>query len=221
MSFILDALKRSERERARVAAEAAPVEEGATHRAAPGMARIAIAVLVVAAVLGGAWWWWRSGAAPSRGTEIPVALPAPASAPAAAPAPKAEPAARPKPAAGSGPTPRAETPAAAPATAAPAPERPPPITVPPPPPPTGPVVIDPKVVPFLSQLPADFQQSLPPMTVNIHVYVPDESARVLFINNRQVQKGEWLSGSVRLEEIVADGAVMSYQGVRFKLPRPR
>jgi len=218
MSFILDALKRSERERARVAAEAAPVEEGAAHRAAPAVTWIVISLLLVAFVLAGAWWWWRSGTVPSRVTEIPVALPAPAPVP--APAPKAEPAARPKPAVGAAPAPRAEIPAT-PATATPAPERPPPITVPPTPPPTGPVVIDPKVVPFLSQLPADFQQSLPPMTVNIHVYVPDESARVLFINNRQVQKGEWLSGSVRLEEIVADGAVMSYQGVRFKLPRPR
>ncbi len=208
MSFILDALRRSERERGKTTPDTVPAPEHGLTGARLTVARIVVLILLVNATLAGLWWWWRGGA-----RETPVAV-APATVP--APVPTAPSAAAPLP-----PAPAGFAPGPEPSTPEPAPAQAPALTLPPPPPPRGPVVLDPRVVPFLSQLPEDFQRALPPMTVNIHVYVPDESARLLFINNRQVQKGEWLSGAVRLEEIVPDGAVLSYQGVRFRLPRPR
>lgn len=75
--------------------------------------------------------------------------------------------------------------------------------------------------PLLQQLPQDFQRSLPPLAVTIHVYSHDESQRILFINNREYRKGSQIEGGTRVEEIVPDGVVLSFQGERFKLARPR
>ncbi len=74
--------------------------------------------------------------------------------------------------------------------------------------------------PWLSSLPASFRSSLPPLVVNIHVYSPDQSQRILYINNRPVQQGERIEGGVVVEEIVHDGVVLQYRGQRFRLPRP-
>jgi general secretion pathway protein B len=75
-------------------------------------------------------------------------------------------------------------------------------------------------IPWLSSLPEAFRRSLPPLSVNIHVYSPDVSQRILYINNRQAQQGERIEGGVVVEEIVEDGVVLQYHGQRFKLPRP-
>ena len=75
--------------------------------------------------------------------------------------------------------------------------------------------------PLLQQMPQDFQRALPPLTVTIHVYSQEESQRILFINNREYRKGSQIEGGIRVEDIVPDGVVLSYQGERFKLSRPR
>lgn len=75
--------------------------------------------------------------------------------------------------------------------------------------------------PMLEQMSAEFQRTLPPMTVTIHVYAQSESQRILFINNREYHQGDQIEGGIRVEEIVPDGVVLSYQGQRFKLSRPR
>lgn len=74
--------------------------------------------------------------------------------------------------------------------------------------------------PWLSSLPEVFRSSLPPLEVNIHVYSTVESQRILYINNRPVQQGERIQAGVMVEEIVQDGVVLRFRGQRFKLPRP-
>lgn len=74
--------------------------------------------------------------------------------------------------------------------------------------------------PFLRTLSEQFQRSVPAMTVNIHVYSPQTDQSILYINNRQYRAGETLDNGARLEAIVPDGAVLSYNGEAFKLPRP-
>lgn len=75
--------------------------------------------------------------------------------------------------------------------------------------------------PLLQQMPQDFQRSLPSLAVTIHVYSREESQRILFINNREYRKGSQIAGGIRVEDIVSDGAVLSFRGERFKLSRPR
>jgi general secretion pathway protein B len=75
-------------------------------------------------------------------------------------------------------------------------------------------------VPWINDLPTSFRNNLPPLAVNIHVYSPDRTKRILYINNRPVKQGEQIEGGVMIEEIVHDGVVLQYHGQRFKLPRP-
>lgn len=75
-------------------------------------------------------------------------------------------------------------------------------------------------VKFLRSMPLDFQRSLPELIVNIHIYAPREADRILYINNRQYHAGDRVRDDVMVEEIVEDGAVLSAHGQRFKLPRP-
>jgi general secretion pathway protein B len=75
--------------------------------------------------------------------------------------------------------------------------------------------------PLLQEMPQDFQRALPPLAVTIHVYSHDQSQRILFINNREYRQGGEIEGEIRVEDIVPDGAVLSFRGERFKLSRPR
>jgi general secretion pathway protein B len=74
---------------------------------------------------------------------------------------------------------------------------------------------------LLQQMPPEMQRAIPPMAVTIHVYSSQESQRILFINNREYHQGSLIEGGARVEAIVPDGVVLSYQGERFKLSRPR
>lgn len=80
--------------------------------------------------------------------------------------------------------------------------------------------IDAAAVPLLREMPADFRRQLPELTVNIHLYSADEAENLVYINDRQLRRGEQLEGGIKLEEIVPDGVVLSYAGTYFKLPRP-
>jgi general secretion pathway protein B len=75
-------------------------------------------------------------------------------------------------------------------------------------------------VKFLRTMPSDFQRSLPELTVNIHIYAPREADRILYINNRQYHSGDRVGDGIVVEDIVEDGAILSFHGQQFKLPRP-
>jgi len=83
------------------------------------------------------------------------------------------------------------------------------------------VLLETDNTPLLQQMPLEIQRAIPPMAVTIHVYSPQESQRILFINNREYHQGSLVEGVARVEAIVPDGAILSYQGERFKLSRPR
>ena len=83
------------------------------------------------------------------------------------------------------------------------------------------VLLETDNTPLLQQMSPEMQRAIPPMAVTIHVYSPQESQRILFINNREYHMGSLIEGGARVEAIVPDGAVLSYQGERFKLSRPR
>jgi general secretion pathway protein B len=82
------------------------------------------------------------------------------------------------------------------------------------------VLLETDNTPLLQQMPPEIQRAIPPMAVTIHVYSPQESQRILFINNHEYHQGSLVEGGARVEVIVPDGVVLSYQGERFKLPRP-
>ena len=61
--------------------------------------------------------------------------------------------------------------------------------------------------------------SLPHMNLDIHVFAPQPAGRFVFINARKYREGEVLREGPRLEEITSDGVILTFQGQRLLLPR--
>lgn len=74
--------------------------------------------------------------------------------------------------------------------------------------------------PWLRELPASFRDRLPPLVVNIHVYSPNASQRILYINNHPCRPGQEIDGGVVVEDILPDGVLLRFDNQRFRLPRP-
>jgi general secretion pathway protein B len=59
--------------------------------------------------------------------------------------------------------------------------------------------------------------SLPDLRLDLHVYDPDPSKRFVFINMRKLREGESLPEGVRLDSINQTGARLTYRGTQFTL----
>ena len=73
--------------------------------------------------------------------------------------------------------------------------------------------------PSIEELPAQATAGLPELSVDLHIYAEDPAKRAVFINGRRYQRGGVLPEGPTVEEITRDGAVLSYRGQRFLLPR--
>ncbi|EAZ98787.1 general secretion pathway protein GspB [Marinobacter sp. ELB17] len=71
-------------------------------------------------------------------------------------------------------------------------------------------------VPHLVELPLSFQRSVPDLTVNSHIFASVLQARRVMINNQNLRPGDSFQG-LRVEEITEDGVVLSRQGQQFRL----
>lgn len=60
---------------------------------------------------------------------------------------------------------------------------------------------------------------LPELSVDLHIYTDDPAKRAVFINGRRYTQGDSIVEGPRIEEITRDGAVLNYRGQRFLLPR--
>jgi general secretion pathway protein B len=218
VSFILDALRKSEHERQRSTVPGLSQVPVATPQ--PQLPRWAVVVMGALAgvvlVLGAAWWQsMRNPAEPAgspariveRRIELPpssAAVPAPATAlsrPAAsepfAPAPAPSLAA----AAGATPT-EAEPTAAAPAPAS-APTR---LDVP----------TDGVTLPSAAALAAE-GVAVPPLRLELHAFSSRPHERFVFINGRKYVEGDRLTEGPQLVSIAPTGAVLAHAGRQFLL----
>ncbi len=230
MSYILEALKRSERERGRGAVSPLTADLRIADPGAGGRRRWwpwAGAVLAVGVLIGAAGWWFvprgsgRVGpparVAGSAARTVPRAPPvqtAPRRVPAVAPAPSgletaatrrppravAHPSPAPPPAPRSRPLVRAVAPVRVAAPPAPRPAALP--------------------VPRLDDLPASFRAQLPKLNIEVYVYSPRRALRWVLINLHKYREGQQLPGGEVLEEITSGGLVLRYAGRRFLVPRP-
>jgi len=73
--------------------------------------------------------------------------------------------------------------------------------------------------PSIDELPAQTTAGLPELSVDLHIYTDDSAKRAVFINGRRYQRGDVLAEGPRVEEINREGAVLTYHGRRFLLPR--
>jgi general secretion pathway protein B len=68
----------------------------------------------------------------------------------------------------------------------------------------------------LYELPAAIQREIPDMAVQLHAYSSNPSERLVSINSIRLREGGYLMAGLKLEEITPDGMIFSYKGYRFK-----
>jgi len=61
--------------------------------------------------------------------------------------------------------------------------------------------------------------SIPDLHLDIHVYSAQPAERFIFVNMRKYHEGQTLNEGPVIERITPEGAILSYQGRRFLLPR--
>jgi general secretion pathway protein B len=74
-------------------------------------------------------------------------------------------------------------------------------------------------LPTLNELTGDRAVGMPPMHLDIHVYSTIPAERFVFINMRKYTEGATLTEGPTVERIRADGVVLNQRGFRFVLPR--
>jgi general secretion pathway protein B len=60
---------------------------------------------------------------------------------------------------------------------------------------------------------------LPELTVDLHIYTDDPAKRAVFINGRRYTQGAQIVEGPVVQEITREGAMLTYRGRRFLLPR--
>ena len=222
MSFILDALRKSERERQQ---QATPGIGDAGYRApkkAPNRWLIAVvAILGVNALLVVALLLRDQGPPPGARTVQPAPVPRATPAPARRPALTAPNREDIRPLAEEVPEPGVSD---APAVVAmanadgPAPgelvSTPPPVQAPAPPQQAAAAGL-----PSMEQLVLEGRLEMNPLRLDIHVYSELPGERFVFINMTKYREGDALKEGPRVLDITTDGVVLSHQGNRFVLTR--
>lgn len=211
MSFILDALKKSEKERQREAIPGlgdAPIVVHRTHTSIWVFAVIAALGLGVVAF---AWAWWRSSApAPiaAVATPAPSASVAPAAEPQSALA-ESQPATPPQTRSLAAEATRmnAATSRAQAATT-----------------PSGAVVVQ-SAPPVITPAPMSILAArsaglaVPELSLELLVYSDIAAQRFVFVNGSKYVEGDTLAEGPRLVEISPEGAILSFSGQNFLLPQ--
>ena len=75
------------------------------------------------------------------------------------------------------------------------------------------------VLPSLTELRANGTLQLPDLHVDLHVYSDVPRERFVFINMNKYQENERLDEGPVLNEITSDGVILVYRGTTFLLPR--
>jgi general secretion pathway protein B len=74
-------------------------------------------------------------------------------------------------------------------------------------------------LPSMQQLIASGQLSLSPLHLDIHVYAGKSEKRFIFINMNKYREGDHLEEGPTVEEITDTGVILGHQGNRFTLDR--
>jgi len=76
-----------------------------------------------------------------------------------------------------------------------------------------------EVLPSISEISLSGSQALPELHLDVHVYATRPSERFVYVNMRKYHEGATLQEGPTVERIRRDGVVLNYQGLRFVLPR--
>lgn len=73
-----------------------------------------------------------------------------------------------------------------------------------------------KAVPTLNELPPAVRQEIPTISISFHAYSSDPKERRVMINGRMAEAGESVAPDLRLEQITPGGVILDYRGFRFQ-----
>jgi general secretion pathway protein B len=76
-----------------------------------------------------------------------------------------------------------------------------------------------EVLPSINEINLTGSQALPELHLDVHVYATKATDRFVYINMRKYHEGNALPEGPVVEHIRRDGVVLNYQGLRFILPR--
>lgn len=68
----------------------------------------------------------------------------------------------------------------------------------------------------IGELPASIRQELPGMQISLHLHSTKPENSFVSINNQMLQEGAYPAPGLRLEQITPDGMIFSYKGYRFR-----
>lgn len=240
MSFILDALRKSDAERQRaVTPGLSDVRYAARRQRRNIWLPILVAVLAANAVFLGMQWRGRdatpAGAPPAVAPAVAPELAATTRPTAAPPAADIRPLAREAEFGEPLPEPEVENEFAAPAGPVPAPvvaeaaagpaaglipaPTPTPTPAPAPSPATPSRIVAGNDLPTAEELIGSGALNIPLLNLDLHVYSATPASRLVVINARKYKEGNQLSEGPVVESITTDGVVLSNQGRRFTLSR--
>ena len=219
MSYILDALKKSDQQRRRGVAPtllAPQLTTAVSERRLSKFHVLLAALLITAGIVIGALRPWQSEQPAS--TQAPATVAQAARPPVAMTLPESNPPPPPAPAQAQLPMPSVQkmpvqeaAPAALPNPAA--------VSVPPPvtrKPELAVATTQEQAVMTMAELPLSIQQEIPKMTITVHAYSRATNERLLGINDRMLREGDYLVPGLLLEQVTPDGMIMSYKGYRFR-----
>jgi general secretion pathway protein B len=78
---------------------------------------------------------------------------------------------------------------------------------------------DQELLPSISEINMTGAQSLSELHLDVHVYATRPADRFVYVNTRKYHEGATLQEGPTIEHIRRDGVVLSYHGLRFILPR--
>ena len=73
------------------------------------------------------------------------------------------------------------------------------------------------VLPLIEDLPSELKAAIPDLSFAGHVYAAESRQRMVMINMRVVREGDMVSSDLVLVEIVEDGVVLRYNDVVFRV----
>jgi len=76
-----------------------------------------------------------------------------------------------------------------------------------------------EILPSVSEISLTGAQALPELHLDVHVYATKPGDRFVYINMRKYKEGAVLQEGPKIELIRRDGVVLNFQGLRFLLPR--
>lgn len=72
-------------------------------------------------------------------------------------------------------------------------------------------------VPLLHEMEADFRSRIPEITYAGHTYSENPQHRLIIINDRIMKEGQRIEGNLKLAEITWEGIILDFNGTQFRL----